>query len=256
MHQSLYSPFPHYRKSASLIVIVIAFFLTGVLVGTQLDLPSPAASTGKTVTTILSASAPILAVKGDTGEGVIGTVVAEVQPGRGRVLVNTNPFIEPDTQFSAETAAMVAARISGIDLSKADVIISFDVTSNLVGGPSAGAAMATAIVAALEGKRVRAGVAFTGTIESDGRIGMVGGIVEKAESAAEAGKELFVVPKGQGLLQYYEPVYKQKRVGPFTVTSVSYEARAFDLNNYTTTELGMRAVEAGTIEELLQQALE
>ncbi len=44
-----------------------------------------------------SSSAHIVAVRSDTSEGVIGTVHVTINDGTGNVLVNTNPFVEPDT---------------------------------------------------------------------------------------------------------------------------------------------------------------
>ena len=49
----------------------------------------------------------------------------------------------------------------------------------LIGGPSAGAAIAVATVAAIEGKNVSKDAVITGTIEEGGYIGEVGGVFEK-----------------------------------------------------------------------------
>ena len=49
----------------------------------------------------------------------------------------------------------------------------------LIGGPSAGAAIAVATVAAIEGKNVSKDAVITGTIEEGGYIGEVGAVFEK-----------------------------------------------------------------------------
>ena len=66
-----------------------------------------------------------------------------------------------------------------------------------VDGPSAGAAMALALKAALEGREIRDDIVITGTISEKGEIGEVGGIVEKAIASAKAGKKGILTPKQQ-----------------------------------------------------------
>ena len=64
-------------------------------------------------------------------------------------------------------------------------------------GPSAGAAMAVGFLAVFRGDRIVRGVAVTGTIEPDGRIGPVGGIPDKIRAAKREGYRLVIVPAGQ-----------------------------------------------------------
>jgi len=64
-------------------------------------------------------------------------------------------------------------------------------------GPSAGAAMAVGFLAVFRGDRIIRGVAMTGTIEPDGRIGPVGGIPDKVRAAKREGYRLVLVPAGQ-----------------------------------------------------------
>jgi ATP-dependent Lon protease len=62
-------------------------------------------------------------------------------------------------------------------------------------GPSAGIALATALLSALTGRPVRRSVAMTGEITLRGRVLAVGGLKEKAMTAHRAGIEVFVLPK-------------------------------------------------------------
>ncbi|MEM0475356.1 MAG: hypothetical protein QW343_01010, partial [Candidatus Norongarragalinales archaeon] len=101
----------------------------------------PSAALTKLPEETLTATLRVLAVRGDSGEGAVGNVTAEIRLGKGRILVNTNPFVEPDTQYSAETAARFASAFSNKSIADRDIIFSFESPGQLVGGQSAGAAM-------------------------------------------------------------------------------------------------------------------
>jgi ATP-dependent Lon protease len=62
-------------------------------------------------------------------------------------------------------------------------------------GPSAGVALATAIVSALSGRRARGDVAMTGEISLRGRVLPVGGIKQKLMAAARAGVARVLLPR-------------------------------------------------------------
>lgn len=62
-------------------------------------------------------------------------------------------------------------------------------------GPSAGITMATAILSAITGKKVRADVAMTGEITLRGRVLPIGGLKEKLLAAKSAGVKTVLVPE-------------------------------------------------------------
>ena len=72
-------------------------------------------------------------------------------------------------------------------------------TGNL-GGPSAGLAFSLEIYDSLTGRKLSRGrhVAVTGTIDQDGRVGLVGGIKGKTLGARDAGFDLMLVPHARG----------------------------------------------------------
>jgi ATP-dependent Lon protease len=62
-------------------------------------------------------------------------------------------------------------------------------------GPSAGVALATAVVSVLSGRRARGDVAMTGEISLRGRVLPVGGIKDKILAAARAGVRTVLIPR-------------------------------------------------------------
>jgi uncharacterized protein len=95
---------------------------------------------------------------------------------------------------AAWAAPIAATGILNLDL--ADYTIDYEVTGR-IDGPSAGALMTIATVAAFMGDELKSDVTMTGTINPDYTIGPVGGIPQKLEGAAAAGKKTVLVPLGE-----------------------------------------------------------
>src|SRR3989344_6712980 len=148
---------------------------------------------------ILKGESEIVAVN-NQGNGLIGNVNVEISDGDGKILINTNPFVEPDTQYSAITAVKVAENFTNVNLDNKNIIFDFDIglkgnETGLIGGPSAGVAMTIATIAAIEGKIPKKSIVMTGTILPDGKIGWIGGIIEKGQAAVDLGKQKFLSVK-------------------------------------------------------------
>lgn len=201
-----------------------------------------------------SADIDIVAVRMQGEIGIVNTATVEIIEGKGRVLFSLNPFVEPDTQQSAEIAKNIAEEYTKKSLADKDVIYSIDAGNiQLVGGPSAGAALTAATIAAIEDKQIKEGVSMTGTIQQDGSIGQVGGIIEKFAASAERGKAIFLVPQGQSILQYYEPVLVREQRGPFVFERTNFIPKTLDLNEYAQEqEWGIEAIEVANIAEAMQ----
>lgn len=198
---------------------------------------------------VRNATANIVAVRSDTSMGEIGKVHVEIKEGTGNVLVNTNPFTEPDTQYSVREAVEVATDFTQASIADKDIVISFEINGSLVGGPSAGAATTVAIIAALEGESVRQDVAVTGTIEEGGVIGQVGSVFEKAIAAERNNMTLFLVPDGQEKVVYYEQQIEDRGRFDFRFKRVYYTSKEIDLGEYFQGEMDVK--EVSTIDDVV-----
>jgi predicted S18 family serine protease len=217
-------------------------------------LAASAEAQGNATGIIGEASIPILAVQTTqtlfqtSYRGYVLRADVELAEGQGRVLVNTEVLNGMDIQTSVRTAAAVVEALTGASFGSTDIILTItsDVTVDAVDGPSAGAAITVALLAALRRVGVMEGVYITGTINSDGSIGRVGGVPYKALAAADEGAETVVVPLGQGAVTLYEP--KTIKIGRSTLTT--YERVTVSLEEYLR-ESGydVRVIEASSVLE-------
>ena len=255
-----------WRKPNQHFVLFIAIiFFTGMLVGNLL--PQRILFREKVILTNLpevelpegeafAATVNIVAVNA-RGEGLVNRAGVEIHKGKGRILFNTNPFVEPDTQYSVEVAAREAQRFTGKSLERKDVIYSIQATDvKLVGGPSAGAALAVATVAAIENKNIKQNVALTGTIHSGGVIGKVSGVLEKAQAAAQSGIKLFLVPEGLSSITIYEQKTEEEKGPNFIFRRTYLVPKTVNLNDLMQEQFGMEVREVKNLAEAVQLMVE
>ncbi len=183
------------------------------------------------------------------GKGVSTILNVEAKKGRGRTLVDIdNLLFWADTQHSIRMARLVAGNFTGINVDNYDLIYNIKANASLIGGPSAGAAITIATIFALQGKEPRKDVMITGTINHDGSIGPVLGILEKAKASKEVGASLFLVP----LLQSRDVVYETKkhcgRFGSMEICQQETIPKKIDVSE----ETGIEVIEVGNIEEALE----
>jgi uncharacterized protein len=134
----------------------------------------------------------LLAVKEtETGyEGGIADLYLEIKPGSGRVFLETFPLTRTDTQMSTRFAKAIACDVIEKDCDYVDFFYTITADSAIIAGPSAGASIAILTVAMLEDLELNENYAITGTINSGGLIGPVGGLKAKVEAGkAVIGKE-------------------------------------------------------------------
>lgn len=163
---------------------------------------------------------PVPAIAADN-EGIISTFYADARPGSGAVYVDTEPFVGIETQNSERIAARVAADAAGVDRTKYDVFFRITANAEIVDGPSGGAAMTLLLLSIFENRSMRGDFSITGTIRSDGSIGAVGGILQKARAASEAGIKVFAIPRGQAMQEGRNVIAYAKKNWNQTVVEVS-----------------------------------
>jgi predicted S18 family serine protease len=181
--------------------------------------------------------------------GALINVTSEVAPGRGRVLVNTTPLMGEVFQDAAITAAYVAQERTGRNLSRSDVIVSIvaDAQVPAVDGGSAGALMTLLTIAALQGWQPRSDMTLTGTIDQDGNVGAIGGVVEKATAAKEEGKTLFLLPRENSQLVRYT----EQTGNYYGHTIVQRVPEQVDAKQYIESTIGIRVEYVDTIDDVL-----
>jgi uncharacterized protein len=190
-----------------------------------------------------SATITVPAVDND-GNGVATTLLVQVEKGSGKALVNIDKLVFwADTQSSIRTARDVAQGYTGLSLDKYDIVYTIRANASLIEGPSAGAALTVATIAALQGWEPDPGVMMTGTINPDGSIGRVGGVLEKAVAAKSIGARMLLVPPTQADAVTYDEQKSCRYYGFTQVCDVQQVPHEVDVEE----QAGIPVVEVGTI---------
>jgi ATP-dependent Lon protease len=131
--------------------------------------------------------------------GDLLTIEVATMPGKG-VITRTGSLgdVMKESVEAARTVVRSRARELGIKdelFDKRDMHIHVPDGATPKDGPSAGAAMTTALVSALTGIPVRADVAMTGEITLRGEVTGIGGLKEKLLAALRGGIKTVVIPE-------------------------------------------------------------
>lgn len=131
--------------------------------------------------------------------GDLLTIEVAIMPGKG-VITRTGSLgdVMKESVEAARTVVRSRARSLGIKdemFDKRDVHIHVPDGATPKDGPSAGAAMTTALVSALTGIPVRADVAMTGEITLRGEVTAIGGLKEKLLAALRGGIKTVIIPE-------------------------------------------------------------
>jgi ATP-dependent Lon protease len=131
--------------------------------------------------------------------GDLLTIEAAMMPGKG-VITTTGSLGDVMKESVAAARTVVRSRARGLGIKddafeKSDMHIHVPDGATPKDGPSAGAAMTTAIVSALTGIPVRADVAMTGEITLRGEVTAIGGLKEKLLAALRGGIKTVLIPE-------------------------------------------------------------
>ena len=168
----------------------------------------------------------------NTFYGSTADLYLEIQPGKGRVFLETFPATKIDTQISTRFAKEMVCSYLNFDCSQYDFIYTIKASSPIVGGPSASAAIATLTASALTGLDLDEKISITGTINSGATIGPVGGLKEKIDAAARGGLKTVIIPAGTKITKL-----------PNNDT--------LDLQEYAKKEFSVKILEAGDLGEAI-----
>jgi predicted S18 family serine protease len=197
---------------------------------------------------VLQGPAVLQDATGTITQGTMLNISVEIRPGEGRVLVETKPLMGIVFQDAANTAVFVAQNVTGKTLTGSDVIFSVEAQDKIpaVDGPSAGALMTALAIAALTDRQPDFSVTLTGTIDSNGHVGAIGGVVEKAQAAKENGKAMILLPRENSqLVQYTETT---RRIGRFTY--IARSPQVIDAKQYIEKEIGIPVTYVDSISEV------
>ena len=131
--------------------------------------------------------------------GDLLTIETALMPGKG-VITRTGSLgdVMKESVEAARTVVRSRARSLGIKdemFEKRDIHIHVPDGATPKDGPSAGAAMTTALVSALTGIPVRGDVAMTGEITLRGEVTAIGGLKEKLLAALRGGIKTVIIPE-------------------------------------------------------------
>lgn len=194
-------------KARSAFAVVVLLFLFG--------------SASAYVTTV---HVPAVIVNANIGN--LSTVELNVTPGTGGVQINGPAEVESDTLVSAQTAAAYAATYLGLKETNYNFNYTIEDAAINVSGPSGGLAFTLLAVAALQHRQLAKDFAATGTIQSDGSVGLIGGILDKSGAAEAEGMRYILAPAAPNSSFEYLLYYIAQQERSLPVVEVSNVSNA------------------------------
>ena len=131
--------------------------------------------------------------------GDLLTIESAIMPGKGNILRtgSLGDVMKESVEAARTVVRSRAARLGITDevFEKKDIHIHVPDGATPKDGPSAGAAMTTALVSAITGIPVRGDVAMTGEITLRGEVTIIGGLKEKLLAALRGGIKKVIIPE-------------------------------------------------------------
>lgn len=140
----------------------------------------------------------LLAVhEAENGTIVSGSTIPldlKITKGTGKIYVNLDSYSEIDTQISITNSNQVVCNLLELPCEQFDFFYSFDDSTLILKGPSASTSIATLTYATINHIPLKNDFVLTGSLNSNGIIGMVGGVEKKVEVAKKLNFEKVFIP--------------------------------------------------------------
>tara|TARA_Y100000310_G_scaffold341639_1_gene441450 strand:+ start:1842 stop:2636 length:795 start_codon:yes stop_codon:yes gene_type:complete len=244
------------------ISVISLIFISGLLAG-KMNTSITGNSVLNSVSNLQNENPRIITTKiiaiDENGKGVSANLFTEVRRGRGLVLVNINDVLaDVNAQYSARIAKKAAEDFLERNLNDTDIVFNIITDATIVGGQSAGSAMAMNIVGLVLNEKLSNNVAITGSISENGTLVAAGEIYEKAKVAKVEGKDILLVPPGSsGNAVEYDKI---RRCGKFDLSDLegehnkksycdtSFESRRINIGK----DIGINVIEVEDVSEAAQ----
>ncbi len=229
------------KNKGEILILIIFIFLIGVLFGSKFGVFDKSVSlTGEKS---ISIYAPAIDNK---GKGVLINLTTSVRSGKGLVLVNINNVLADfELQKSSRQATKAAADYLGLKLNNIDLVYAIRSNADIIGGGSAGAAMALSAISVLGNIELKDEVMITGQINESGDIGKIGGVKEKIK-ASKGKANVFLLPIGQSSeIKNYKSKIECRMINEIEYCKTNYVEAETEVD-------GIKIIEVKNLEEALR----
>lgn len=132
--------------------------------------------------------------KGNITSGSIIDLKLRIKAGSGKTYVSLNSIEEVDTQISIINSQKIACELFDLDCQDYDFYYEFEGPALVLKGPSASSAIAIITAKSIRKEKIDKSTVITGSLNSGGLIGDVGGVKEKIKVAKQEGFKKVIIP--------------------------------------------------------------
>lgn len=200
--------------------------------------------------TLFENSIPLLAVN-EVDEKIVSSSVIplslKITQGEGNIFVNLNSYTELDTQISITNSQDTICSLMELPCSDFDFYYTFDDASLVLKGPSASSSIGILVYSSINGIKLDNSFAMTGNLNSNGIIGMVGGVAQKVDRAKSENFQRVYIPYGslnESKLQEFNSRFSRFEVvesldiinilkNEFSEMNISLSREKFNTDSYT-----------------------
>lgn len=177
---------PLERKSVKILALIGLLFTFSIFVGLQVASYYNEEAILRDSQIIFENSIPLLAVN-EVNERITSASTIplnlRITQGSGNVYVNLNSYSEIDTQISIINSQQTICTLLELPCHSFDFYFTFNDASLVLRGPSASTSVAVLTYATINGITLDDSFALTGTLNSNGIVGLVGGVEQKIREA-------------------------------------------------------------------------